>query len=411
MKQPEKQPGKSGINVDCDVYRQEFAVTFEHPVHFTRALFDGKNPLFADVINRLGEDKRHRVFVCIDSGLADKHPDLVGEIKEYFHGRPGQLELVGTPEIVPGGEEAKNDWEIVRDIITTIGNNHLCRHSCVVGIGGGAVLDVVGFAASLVHRGVRMVRVPTTVLAQNDAGVGVKTGMNEHGMKNFLGSFAPPFAVINDFDFLSTLDDTNWRSGIAEAFKVAIIKDAEFFTWLCDNAAALRKRDEEAMEILVRRTAVLHLDHIRTGGDAFEFGSARPLDFGHWSAHKLESMSGYAIGHGQAVSIGLALDSYYAAKQGLITRADLKRIVYSLLESGLPIWSNLLEEKTSEGELEILDGLDQFREHLGGVLTVTLPDKIGERVEVHHVDVSVLEAGVRYLKDLNSGTFENEDTI
>ncbi|TET35097.1 MAG: 3-dehydroquinate synthase [Planctomycetota bacterium] len=411
MTQHEKQPEKNGVKIDCDVYRQEFSVKFEHPVHFTRGLFSRENPLFADVINRLGEGKRHRVLVYIDSGVADKHPGLIGDIRGYFHDRPETLELVGTPEIIPGGEEAKNDWEVVRDIMTNIGNHHLCRHSYIVGIGGGSVLDAVGFAASLVHRGMRMVRVPTTVLAQNDAGVGVKTGMNEHGMKNFLGSFAPPFAVINDFNFLSTLDDTNWRSGIAEAFKVAIIKDSEFFDWLCRNAAALRKRDGNAMEILVRRTAILHLDHIRTSGDAFEFGSARPLDFGHWSAHKLEGMSGYSIGHGQAVSIGIALDSFYAMKQNLITESDLKRILNSLLESGLPIWSDLIEEKTPEGELKILDGLDQFREHLGGVLTVTLPDKIGEKIEVHHMNVDIIEEGVRNLKKLNMGTIDHEDTI
>ncbi|MHC4660055.1 MAG: 3-dehydroquinate synthase [Planctomycetota bacterium] len=407
MKKPEKESKKT----KGEVYHQKFSVEYEHPVYFTRGLFEKDNPLFENMINRLGENKKHRVAVFIDSGVAESHPDLVSDIKEYFHERRGSLELSATPEIIPGGEDAKNDWQKVRDIMTVIGDLHLCRHSHVVGIGGGSVLDMVGFAASLVHRGMRMVRVPTTVLAQNDAGVGVKTGMNEHGMKNFLGTFAPPFAVINDFNFLSTLNDREWRSGIAEAFKVAIIKDAKFFKWLCDNSIALKNRDETAMETLVRRTAVIHLDHIGTSGDPFEFGSARPLDFGHWSAHKLESISGYTIGHGQAVSIGIALDSFYSMKKGLISQSDLTRIINGLYDSGLPIWDDLLEEKNSDGEFRIIDGLNQFREHLGGVLTITLPDGIGSKMEVHSMSADIIEDGIAYLKNLNAGVPDHEDSI
>lgn len=243
-----------------------------------------------------------------------------------------------------------------------------------------------------------MIRVPTTVLAQNDAGVGVKNGIDHRGMKNFAGTFAPPFAVLVDSRFLETLPEKYWTGGIAEAFKVAIIKDAGFFDFLCRNSGKLNKKDETAINTLVKRCAVLHLDHIRNNGDPFEFGSARPLDFGHWSAHKLEVLSGYEIGHGQAVSIGIAMDSYYAAEIGLITKSERDTIVDALDKTGLPVWSDFLEKRTAEGGLEILEGLREFQEHLGGELNITLPDGIGQKVEIHEMDQDIIKAAICYLK-------------
>jgi len=257
----------------------------------------------------------------------------------------------------------------------------------------------VGFAASIVHRGIRLIRVPTTVLAQNDAGVGVKTGMDEHGAKNFVGTFAPPYAVLVDFAFLPTLKDKYWFGGISEAFKVALIKDAAFFTFLEESAGALRARDADAIETVIKHTARLHLDHIRTSGDPFESGTARPLDFGHWAAHKLEVLSNYRLGHGEAVAIGIALDSRYAALSGLLTDAEATRIVDTLRAVGLPVWDTLLESVTGSGEFEILKGLEEFREHLGGTLTITLPQGIGNKLEVHTMDTALILQAAAQLKD------------
>ncbi|MEI7437039.1 MAG: 3-dehydroquinate synthase, partial [bacterium] len=245
----------------------------------------------------------------------------------------------------------------------------------------------------------RLVRVPTTVLAQNDVGVGVKNGIDLDGVKNLIGVFAPPFAVLADFNFLVTLPDREWRAGAAEAFKVALIKDAAFFGFLCREAGAVFRRDKAVMQHLIRRCAELHLDHIRTGGDPFEMGSARPLDFGHWSAHHLEMLSRHALQHGEAVAIGIALDTTYAARAGWVTSEVREALLSALTECGLAIWHPLLEARDADGALAILGGLERFREHLGGRLTLTFPDGPGRQREEHALDFAEIAASVDYLRN------------
>lgn len=383
---------------------QSFSVSFAYPVHFTRDSLCPDNPCLAETLDRIGENRRHRVAVWIDDGVHRAHPGIVERLRDYARAHSDIIELAGTPAILPGGEAVKNGWSTVRDLMTRLGDLHLDRQSVVLAIGGGSLLDMAGFAASIVHRGVRLLRMPTTTLAQNDAGIGVKNGMNEHGQKNFVGTFAPPFAVINDADFLPTLSQRDWIGGVAEAFKVAIIKDAAFFRQLCDDAAALAGRDLDAMIRGVRRCAELHLEHIRTSGDPFEFGSARPLDFGHWAGHQLEILSDYQLGHGQGAAIGIALDSLYAARHGLLSAEEAEAILTGLTAVGLPIYHDLLERRSPAGTLDVLAGLDRFREHLGGELTVTLPDGIGRKCEVHQLDTGTLQDAIATLRDRTQRT-------
>ncbi|MBL7076151.1 MAG: 3-dehydroquinate synthase [Kiritimatiellae bacterium] len=381
-----------------ETYHQHLTVTYDYPVHFTHHVIDPSNSLLANTLSRLEEDRRHRVQVFVDAGLAQAWPDINAQVTAYAAAYPEHIDLVAAPETVPGGERAKNSRDAAERVMESIADHHLCRQSFVLAIGGGSVLDIVGLAATLVHRGLRQIRIPTTVLAQNDSGVGVKNGIDAYGMKNFAGTFAPPFAVMIDPSFLKTLDDRYWIGGLGEAFKVALIKDSSFFNYLSRHSEALRRRDEKTIETVVRRSASLHLDHIREGGDPFEFGSARPLDFGHWSAHRLEVMSGYEIGHGCAVAIGVALDSFYAFATGLITSTDFDTIIASMQGVGLAVWSSLLERCDSDGSLAILRGLQDFREHLGGELHITLPGPIGTPVEINEIDPSIVIRGIQALK-------------
>ncbi len=379
--------------------RQSFSVPFTYSVHFTRRVFAPENRTLAAVL-RPEPGGPSRALVVLDGGLAAAQPGLVRQIDGYFRAHRDRLEQVHPPLVVTGGENAKNGWESVRQIMVTAGAAHLDRHSYVLAVGGGSVLDMAGFAASLIHRGLRFVRLPTTVLAQNDAGVGVKNGMNDGGAKNFAGTFAPPFAVIDDFEFLRSLPQREWIGGVAEAFKVAIIKDKPFFAYLCRHAAALRDRDQGVMEKVVHKTAALHLRHIATSGDPFEWGSARPLDFGHWAAHRLELMSDFKLGHGQAVSVGIALDSTYARLKGLITEAERRAILSGLGDCGLPVWSPLLERTGARGEPDVLAGLEQFREHLGGRLCITLPAPLGAKVEVRRINLPLMKKAIGLLRPI-----------
>jgi len=380
-------------------YQQKFQVPFHYPVIFSRGVFDTGNLALVEALNRLQEERVHRVAAFVDDGVVASHPDLFRRIESYFLEHKNTVELVCTPVSVPGGEAFKNDYRQLIHAVDVMLEYRMCRHSFVLVVGGGAVLDAIGFGASIVHRGLRVVRIPTTVLAQCDAGIGVKNGMNLHGGKNTVGTFHPPFAVINDSNFLATLPDPHLCGGVAEAFKVAMIKDSEFFEDLCAWTTAVRSRDLGVIEKIIHRCATLHLDHIRDNLDPFEYGNERPLDFGHWSAHKLESMTSYSLSHGEAVSIGIALDAIYAVDQGWLSVRDADRLINALQTCGLPVWHDALDRTVDGGRLEILGGLEDFQEHLGGELCVTYPGPLGARREMNEVDEAGVVSACRRLKE------------
>jgi 3-dehydroquinate synthase len=375
-----------------DPIQQEFQVNYRYLVHFTTGVFTPGNPLVAEVVRAEGGHFPRKVLAVVDRGAYRHHPQLLKQIEAYCRQHHETLTLAGAPLIFEGGEGVKNDplyVTIVRQAIQAAG---LCRHSYVVTVGGGALIDMAGYAAATAHRGLRLIRVPTTVLAQADAAIGVKNSINALGQKNFIGTFAPPAAALNDFDFLPTLSQRDWIGGVAEAVKVALIKDARFFAFLEKHACALADRHPEIMEQVVHRSAALHLDHIATGGDPFEFGSSRPLDFGHWSAHRLEALTGYELGHGQAVAIGMALDATYARLAGLLPKTEWQRVLETLTNLGFALFVPELEE---EG---IMAGLEEFREHLGGQLTIMLIWDIGQSLEVHDLDPTLIRAAIDLLR-------------
>jgi 3-dehydroquinate synthase len=371
------------------ILQQSFSVPFRYPVAFTENLFAASQTLFADTFP---EGQFARVFFVLDSGVVAHHPELISQIKNYVAAYPSRLALVAEPLVVAGGEACKNDPDAYQQVVEATNSFGIDRHSYIAAIGGGAVLDMVGFAAAISHRGIRLIRIPTTVLSQNDSAVGVKNSINAFGKKNYLGTFTPPFAVLNDFTFLESLEDRDWASGISEAIKVALIKDLEFFEWLEKAAPALASREMEPMKEHIIRSAQQHMDHI-AGADPFEFGSSRPLDFGHWAAHKLEKLSDFRIRHGEAVAIGIALDSAYSFLQGRIEEADLLRILSLFHALGLSLYTPELQEDA------LLQGLKEFQEHLGGRLTIMLLEKLGTGVEVHEMDSNLIVEALHLLQN------------
>jgi 3-dehydroquinate synthase len=367
-------------------------VTWPLRVFFTEDVFAPGNLVLKNALIG-GEKNPAKVLVILEDALAQAQPELEQRIKNYFQIHAGPLQLVRPPLLVCGGESAKNSITIVTEILSHVDRHHIDRHSYLIATGGGALLDVAGFAAATAHRGVRHVRIPTTTLAQADSGVGVKNGINAFGKKNFVGTFAPPFAVINDFNFIASLATRDRRAGYVEAVKVACIRDENFFAEIERDAEKLVLFEPVAMKKLIRRCAELHLDHIAGGGDPFETGSARPLDFGHWAAHKLEQLSHFQIPHGEAVAIGIALDVIYAREIGLLEKNSAERILQLLAKLGFKLFADELLNADADENLQILNGLAEFREHLGGELTITLLKEIGAGVEVHEMDPQkILEA-------------------
>lgn len=379
---------------------EQVAVRFTYPVHFTEDVFSRGNPLLAQGVRpSAGDAGPARALLVVDDGVAARHPAMIAGFADYCSAHAKSLTAAGDALVLPGGEAAKTDPRHLGTLYEAIYRRALCRHSYVIVVGGGAVLDVVGYAAATAHRGLRLIRVPTTVLAQNDSGIGVKNSVNAWGRKNFLGTFAPPDAVINDFRFLTTLSDRDWLAGIAEAVKVALIKDAAFFDWIERVAPLLVARDMPAMRQLVYRCAQLHLEHIGGSGDPFERGSARPLDFGHWAAHKLEQVTHYDLRHGEAVAIGIALDTEYSCRTGMLADDARRRVLSVLASLRLPAFHPAMQAHLDESAHEncLLRGLGEFREHIGGDLTITLLRRIGEGVEVHEIDEPRMRESARAL--------------
>lgn len=379
--------------------RQVFEVRFEYKVFFSPNLFEADNDTFRSFLR---EHKTpgvvRKILFVLDNGVVEHHPMLVQQIKNYFADET-DLRLIEEMLLLPGGEQTKNSDDYFDSIINAVNDHGIDRHSYLVALGGGSVLDTVGYAAAVAHRGIRHIRIPTTVLSQNDSGVGVKNGINYFNKKNFLGTFAPPVAVFNDSSFLTTLSDDEWRSGISEAIKVALIKDASFFEWLEENAQKMLRRDMKTMQYQIKRCAELHLDHIASG-DPFESGSSRPLDFGHWSAHKLEQLSHFTIRHGDAVATGIALDTVYSWLSGRLDEKAMRRVLDLIHALRLPLTDPLLDVSSARSPL--LDGLNEFREHLGGRLTIMLLRDIGVGEEVHEIDREIVRKASDWIREYSA---------
>ena len=368
-----------------------FSVTFRHRILFTEDAFAPGNPVLRAIV---GDAK---VLPLIDSGLAAARPGLAAEMEEYA--RTCGLRLSRSPLVLTGGEAAKRDTAVVKSVLGAIEADRICRHSYVLAVGGGAFLDAVGFAVATAHRGVRLIRMPSTTLGQADAGVGVKNGINTFGKKNFTGAFAVPAAVVNDLRLLASLDIPRRREGLVEAVKVALLKDADFLSALEAEAPLLAAGDLPAIGRAVRRSAELHARHIAEGGDPFELGSARPLDLGHWAAHRLESLTAHRMSHGEAVAVGLALDTVCARDLGLLPAGDAARVVRLLGALGFRTYA---PELHLDGGSALLAGLEEFREHLGGRLTLVLPAAIGASTEVHALDSARVRAAADELLALDT---------
>lgn len=357
----------------------DFSVAFRHRLRFTRDVLGADSQILADLLEA-SEGRIPRVQFWLDQHVASASPDMKQRLHTFTRRNNSRFDVVGNTQFVPGGEAVKNDIHILEQMLKVFNEADLDRRSYVVVIGGGAVLDAVGFATAIAHRGLRLIRIPTTTLAQADSGIGVKNGVNLFQKKNWLGSFAVPWGVINDRSLLATLSDRDFRCGFSEAIKVSLLKDPDFFERILEHSESIARRGDASWSV-IEQSARWHLRHITAGGDPFEMLEARPLDFGHWSAHKLEAMSQFELRHGEAVAIGVAVDTVYSSLVHGLPAADADRVLLALERLGL-----LIDHPTLRRTKELFMGLEEFRQHLGGRLTLTMLEGIGHPIDVHHVD-------------------------
>ncbi|UCF15490.1 MAG: 3-dehydroquinate synthase [Phycisphaerales bacterium] len=378
-----------------------FSCVFTHRLRFTGNVFTADNDTLSQI---LSEDSQSysNIAVFVDANFARTRPNLNRQVNGYF--KKYLPENLPRIHVVPGGEQIKNTQQDFQRILDILERSRLCRKSFVIAVGGGAVLDAVGFAAAITHRGLRLIRIATTTLSQADSAMAVKNGINAFGKKNYIGVFTTPWAIINDESTLDTLTTDNWLAGFSEAIKVALLKDPLLFEYIHRNCDGVRRRNLDVSIPIIRRSGRLHFDHITQSGDPFERADARPLDFGHWSAHKLEQMSGFELSHGQAVAIGSAIDATYANFMGWLCDADHQRILECLSGIGFQLYHRVMQQANT-----LLGGLDEFQEHLGGRLTIPSISRIGETFDIFEIDTNKMLAAISYLERFHKwGTDEDK---
>ncbi len=387
---------------DSDRFDVSFAVPFVHRLRFTQDVLGADSDTLLELLEA-SEGKLPRVQFWIDECLAQSRPDLKQRITAFLRNNSDRLISTGNVQLVPGGEITKNDIHILERMLKVFNAADLDRRSYVVVIGGGAVLDAVGFAVAIAHRGLRLVRLPTTTLGQADSGIGVKNSVNLFNKKNWLGTFAVPWGVINDATLLESLSDRDFICGFSEAVKVSLLKDPDMFARLCDTATSIRRREPVAAHTMIRESARWHLQHITRGGDPFEMNEARPLDFGHWSAHKLETMTQFALRHGEAVAIGVAIDTVYSSLAHGLEPRDAQRVLNCLADLGFKLHDPALDDADV-----LFQGMEEFRQHLGGRLTLTMLHGVGKPIDVHEIDrprmVEAIERVAAFARGRNAET-------
>jgi 3-dehydroquinate synthase len=296
---------------------------------------------------------REKVFVITDRQVRQLYSDFFG---------------LCEPFVVGVGEQHKT-LDTVALIYEQLLEREADRSIFLMGVGGGVVCDMVGFAAATYLRGVRFGFVPTTLLAQVDAAVGGKNGVNFKGFKNKIGTITQPDFVWCDPSFFHTLPEREVRSGLAEVVKQALIADAALFDYIEHNVSGILKLEQEAMNRMV--WDCLRIKAGVVSRDEKEQGERRKLNFGHTVGHAVEQLSGLA--HGEAVSVGMAIAAALSVRLGLLPAATLTRILSLLHQLHLPVALPSPADK-------VVEALGQDKKREGEVIHFVLLDHIGHAV-------------------------------
>jgi 3-dehydroquinate synthase len=286
--------------------------------------------------------------------------------------------------VLPGGERQKTLGNVAT-IIDALVEARVNRDGAVLALGGGVIGDIAGFAAASYQRGIAIVQLPTTLLAQVDSSVGGKTGVNHPGGKNLIGAFHQPSAVISDTDALSTLPVRELRAGFAEIVKAALVADAAFFGWLEANGAQVLARDPEALAEAICRACAIKADIV--AADEREEGRRALLNLGHTFGHAIETGAGYgSLLHGEAVATGLALAADLSARTGRMPAGEAERVRALLESAGLPV------DPPRLGGARMLELMAMDKKVKGGQVRLVLLDGIGRAAVASDYPREALEA-------------------
>ena len=314
------------------------------------------------VLNALG-DLSHALVIC-DEAVREKWADPIVKSLSALD------DVRVDTTTVASGEPSKSIDQFDR-LMKWMLECGADRRSVVFAVGGGVIGDLAGFAAASFTRGVRFVQVPTTLLAMVDSSVGGKTGINLPGSKNMVGAFWQPKFVLIDPVVLSTLDDANFRAGLAEVIKYGVIMDSQFFKFLAENTAAIKSRDTELLTKTISRSCELKAAVVKE--DEKEVSGRRAiLNYGHTFGHAIENVFGYGqFLHGEAIAIGMHCAAKLSLKLGRVG-PDFVQVQKELIEQfGLPLSAPTGKEK------ELVEAMHRDKKVMSGKLKLILPTKIG----------------------------------
>lgn len=360
------------------------SLTIMHTIHV--ALADRSYPIYIgdQLLQHAGFLTKHlpqkRAVLITDTVVAPLYLDTVTHAL-----KAAGIDVVQV--VIPAGEQHK-EWLTLNTIFDTLLANRCERKTALIALGGGVVGDLCGFAAATYLRGVPLIQVPTTLLAQVDSSVGGKTAVNHPRGKNMIGAFYQPLAVIADTATLTTLPQREVGAGLAETIKYGLIRDPAFFAWLEDNIEALVARDAEALAYAIRRSCENKAEVVAVD-EREESGARALLNLGHTFGHAIETGLGFGNWlHGEAVAAGMVIAARVSQHMGLLKSADVARIVTLLERADLPVTApDLGSERYQQ-----LMGLDKKVE--GGKTRFILLREIGSAFLTADVPPSALTAAL-----------------
>lgn len=347
------------------------------------------NDLISDINNFLPVIKGQQVFIVSNETVA---PLYLNQLRSTLN----QFEL--HTYILKDGEKYKS-FDSLQDILNQMLNVGLRRNATLIALGGGVVGDIGGFAAAIYQRGINFIQVPTTVLSQVDSSVGGKTAVNHPSGKNMLGAFHQPVRVVTDLNTLNTLPEREFKAGIGEIIKAAIIADSEFFGWLEVNYKTILDYDKSALIEMIEASCAIKARIVSL--DEKEQGVRAWLNLGHSFGHAIERTLGYGVLlHGEAVAIGMAMAADYAVQNQLLAESEAQRIKALIKHFGLPI--NLpLQTKVIKAK-EIVGAMALDKKNVDADLTLILPKAIGEVTIRHNIKSQDIERFLVQYLDLRN---------